>query len=94
MMHVAPALAAAAPPPPVSGRDPVYERAVDVVVGLREASVPLLQRNLRVRKRKAQQLIASLEDNGIIAAPAGALTWCVVAGPRRRSHVRLVAARG
>src|ERR687898_226715 len=56
---------------PDEDRDPLLERAIDIVVQTQTASVSLLQRRLRVGYTRAGRLIDMLERRGIISGYEG-----------------------
>lgn len=48
--------------------DPLYEKAVAVVVSERRASISLVQRHLRIGYNRAARLIEAMEENGLVSA--------------------------
>ncbi|NIS82355.1 MAG: hypothetical protein GTO14_19595 [Anaerolineales bacterium] len=52
--------------PPDDDVDPVFDEAVEVVRGMRRASISLLQRRLRIGYTRAARLVDQLEARGVI----------------------------
>ena len=48
--------------------DPLYDRAVEIVVRTRSASVSLVQRHLRIGYNRAARLIETMEQAGLVSA--------------------------
>ncbi|PIQ77235.1 cell division protein FtsK [Candidatus Peregrinibacteria bacterium CG11_big_fil_rev_8_21_14_0_20_46_8] len=55
-----------------SGNDPLYEKAVELVVSARKASASLLQRRLEVGYARAARILDEMEENGLIGPAQGA----------------------
>jgi len=58
-------------PPPVKGRDDLFEEAVMVVQEAQRASVSLLQRKLRVGFNRATRLVEQLQQAGVLGPELG-----------------------
>ena len=51
--------------------DPLFEQAVEIVVGTKRASASFLQRRLKIGYNRAARLIELMEEKGIIGPPRG-----------------------
>lgn len=51
--------------------DPLYEKALELVLSFRTASTTFLQRKLKIGYARAASLMDELEQNGIISAADG-----------------------
>lgn len=54
------------------GNDPLYERALSVIVDARKASASLLQRRLEIGYARAARILDEMEGNGVIGPVRGA----------------------
>ena len=52
-----------------SERDELYQRAVELVVATRQASISYIQRRLRVGYNRAARIIEMMEEDGIVGPP-------------------------
>jgi S-DNA-T family DNA segregation ATPase FtsK/SpoIIIE len=52
-------------------RDPLFEDAARMLIGLQQASVSIIQRRLKVGYARAGKIIDELEDAGVVGAYAG-----------------------
>jgi DNA segregation ATPase FtsK/SpoIIIE-like protein len=58
------------PPGDGSASDPLYDKAVQVVVSNHRASVSLVQRHLRIGYNRAARLLEAMEAQGVVSAQA------------------------
>jgi S-DNA-T family DNA segregation ATPase FtsK/SpoIIIE len=49
-------------------QDPMYDRAVEVVLKNHKASISLVQRHLRIGYNRAARLVESMENAGLVSA--------------------------
>jgi DNA segregation ATPase FtsK/SpoIIIE, S-DNA-T family len=66
---------------PEEERDPLFDRAVEVVTRSGKASTSLVQRQLRIGYNRAARIIESMEMAGVIGPPDGARPREVLIGP-------------
>lgn len=55
--------------PADSEQDPLYDRAVEVVLSNRKASISLVQRHLRIGYQRSARIIDAMESAGLVSAP-------------------------
>ncbi len=52
-----------------SEQDPLYDRAVEIVLSNRKASISLVQRHLRIGYQRSARIIDAMESAGLVSAP-------------------------
>src|SRR5699024_3508068 len=55
-----------------SGKDPMYDKAIEVILNGNQASTSYLQRKLSIGYNRASRLIDQLEEDGLVGPPNGA----------------------
>lgn len=67
----------------VSGDDPMYEKALEIVVSSRKASASYLQRRLKIGYNRAARLVEEMERRGIVGPPNGSKPRDLIHIPER-----------
>ena len=49
-------------------KDPLYDKAVNIVLTNKKASISLVQRHLRIGYNRAARLIETMESSGLVSA--------------------------
>ena len=55
----------------LTGEDPLYEKALDIVVQAGKASASYIQRRLKIGYNRAARLVEEMEDRGIVGPANG-----------------------
>ena len=66
---------------PEEERDPLFERAVEIVTKAGKASTSMIQRHLKIGYNRAARIIESMEMAGVVGPPDGARPREVLIGP-------------
>jgi S-DNA-T family DNA segregation ATPase FtsK/SpoIIIE len=69
----------------VSGDDPMFEKALEIVVSSRKASASYLQRRLKIGYNRAARLVEEMESRGIVGPPNGSKPRDLIHIPERFS---------
>ncbi len=73
-----------------SGDDPMYEKALEIVVSSRKASASYIQRRLKVGYNRAARLVEEMERRGIVGPPNGSKPRDLIHVPERFSGASAV----